>query len=379
MDPHYSAILLGKDPLENEILINTLEGYVSVEQYGGEVEYQNLKSPTEPDLFIIHKALAKGDGVITCENIRHETKFGDSSILMILENDSVYHKIKCYEAGADDYIIQPYHPEELIRKVKRLSSHSTHKRKQANLTKQATNNADDATKAALEAMRATSDLGLIVKFMVNCQTANTFQELADQLCATTCSLGLTSIVQIHQGETFHTFAQHDEPKQIEIQLLQEAKHKGRVVEDNNLIIVNFELLSIMVIDVPVENKLHGRIKDTLVQLVGAGEIRVRSIMVNDILHAQSRKTISVINLIRQLASDNQKHATNIMVQLSEGVEQSAISLSLTEEQEEHFIELAEHAHKELDSLYRGSDILESHFMRVILGIQKAIKIHEGKD
>ena len=377
MDPNYNAILLGKDPIENEILVNSLNTYINVDQYNGETEYRHQEGKAEPDLFIIHKQLAKGDGVTTCESIRKELNYSNASILMILDSDSVYHKIKCYEAGADDYIVQPYHPEELIRKVKRLSDSSLQKKNLSFLTEAATNDALDATKTAFEAMRATSDLGVVIKFMANCQASTSLEAIALQLCLATSSLDVTCIVQIHDNEAFHTFNQNNDVRQIEAQILQESKNKGRIVEEDNLIIINFELLSLLVTDMPTDKNLHGRIKDTLVHITGAAEIRIRSVMVNEILHAQGRETISVINLIRQVAADNHRHATQIMTNLTEKVEESAISLSLTEEQEDHFIHLSQNAHKELDTLYKGSEILESHFMRVILGVQKAIKMHEG--
>ena len=381
MNPNYNAILFGQDPIQNEILSKTLDRIIDVKHYSEEQEFEANAEPADssPDIFIIHKSLKNGDGIIACENIRNITKYNNTSILMILDSESVYQKIKCYEAGADDYIIQPYHPEEIIRKVKRLSNASSEKRDLDSQSKKATFQAKDATKTAFEAMRASSDLGLVIKFMESCQSSNTYESLVDKLCLVTLNLGITAIIQIHAEDGDHTFSQRGDVKPIEVQLLHEARHKGRIVEEKNFIIVNFDLISLMIEDMPADELKYGRLKDTLAQLVGSAEIRVRSIMVNEILHAQSRETISVINLIRQIASDNHKHSTMIMKRLSEQIEMSAVTLALTEEQEDHFVDLAEKAHIELETLYRGSEVLESHFMRVILGLQKAIDMQEGKN
>ena len=70
-----------------------------------------------PDLILLDIAMPKMNGFETCRRLRenHETEF--MKIFMVSGRNSVEERLAGYNAGADDYIVKPFAPEEFLAKV----------------------------------------------------------------------------------------------------------------------------------------------------------------------------------------------------------------------------------------------------------------------
>ncbi|RJG17837.1 DNA-binding response regulator [Paenibacillus thiaminolyticus] len=67
-----------------------------------------------PDLVLLDIMLPELDGWQVCKEIRAE---GDIPIIMVTGNGESYDKLKGFSSGADDYIVKPFDPKELIARV----------------------------------------------------------------------------------------------------------------------------------------------------------------------------------------------------------------------------------------------------------------------
>jgi OmpR family response regulator RpaB len=67
-----------------------------------------------PDLVILDLMLPQLDGYGVCEKLRSRTSI---PILMLSAIDEVSQKIACLEMGADDYMVKPFSPKELIARI----------------------------------------------------------------------------------------------------------------------------------------------------------------------------------------------------------------------------------------------------------------------
>ena len=59
-------------------------------------------------------------GVEVCEQLRKRQEHFDLPIIMLSALAQVPDKIRCLEAGADEYITKPITPEELVARIKAL-------------------------------------------------------------------------------------------------------------------------------------------------------------------------------------------------------------------------------------------------------------------
>lgn len=70
---------------------------------------------THPHLIILDILLSDTDGVELCQELR---KFTDVPILFISAKADAMDKVIALSAGGDDYITKPFHPVELVARVK---------------------------------------------------------------------------------------------------------------------------------------------------------------------------------------------------------------------------------------------------------------------
>ena len=115
-------LVVDDDPNVQRLLQYTLkqEGY-EVVVAGDGAEGFRLWGAEAPDLILLDVNLPKLDGYQVATKIR--TEEGSSShvpIIMLTAEREVEQKVRGLRAGADDYLIKPFHPAELLARIKSL-------------------------------------------------------------------------------------------------------------------------------------------------------------------------------------------------------------------------------------------------------------------
>jgi two-component system, OmpR family, alkaline phosphatase synthesis response regulator PhoP len=110
--------------VDDEQSILTLLKY-NLEQAGFEVltamdgiEGKQLAETMQPDIMILDLMLPKMDGMEVCKQLRQQKIM--TPILMLTAKDDEFDKILGLELGADDYMIKPFSPREVIARVKAI-------------------------------------------------------------------------------------------------------------------------------------------------------------------------------------------------------------------------------------------------------------------
>ena len=70
-----------------------------------------------PDLILLDIMMPKMDGFTVCRQLREWTEI---PIIMLTARDSETDKVKCLDAGADDYLTKPFSLKELLSRVKAI-------------------------------------------------------------------------------------------------------------------------------------------------------------------------------------------------------------------------------------------------------------------
>ena len=90
------------------------EGYETKQVYSGKKAVEVFTSFT-PHLVILDLMLPEMDGYDVCKAIR---KMSNIPIIMLTAKGDTFDKVLGLELGADDYIVKPFEPKELIARVK---------------------------------------------------------------------------------------------------------------------------------------------------------------------------------------------------------------------------------------------------------------------
>ena len=103
-----------KDIVEAIDIYLTQEGYEVLKAYDGDEAIKVLKR-NEVDLLIMDVMMPRLDGYSACKEIR---KIKQIPVLMLSARGEEYDKLAGRESGADDYVVKPFSPRELVARVK---------------------------------------------------------------------------------------------------------------------------------------------------------------------------------------------------------------------------------------------------------------------
>ena len=73
-----------------------------------------------PDVIIADMNMPEISGYEFIHQIRSSGFFRDAPLVMLSGNESTADKIKCLKAGADDYMVKPFNPEELEARIENI-------------------------------------------------------------------------------------------------------------------------------------------------------------------------------------------------------------------------------------------------------------------
>ena len=122
-------LLVDDDPRITDLLRRVLayEGYSTASAASGnEALNRTLERP--PDLIVLDIMLPGLDGLEVAQRLRAA---GDQvPILMLTARAMVADRVKGLETGADDYLVKPFAPDELVARVKALLRRSQEERQE---------------------------------------------------------------------------------------------------------------------------------------------------------------------------------------------------------------------------------------------------------
>jgi len=118
MSPSATILVTDDDPDLRDILRSTLEpaGFTVLEAGDGEAALEIIRAQ-HPDLLIIDFNMPRLDGPHTCQILKQDLMLRHLPIIMLTGRSEVTDKVTGINAGADDYLIKPFAPLELLARV----------------------------------------------------------------------------------------------------------------------------------------------------------------------------------------------------------------------------------------------------------------------
>ena len=107
---------------DNKQITSILEEYAKKEGYTTRVahdgqEAMNLFRISDPDIVLLDVMMPKMDGFEVCREIR---KTSTVPVIMVTARGEDFEKIMGLDIGADDYIVKPFSPGELMARVRAI-------------------------------------------------------------------------------------------------------------------------------------------------------------------------------------------------------------------------------------------------------------------
>ena len=114
----HKVLLVEDDPTMRELLETLLgfEGY-EVESVRDYTHTYERISEVKPDLVLMDVYLRDSNGLDILDQVRAEEDLNEIRVIM---SSGMEHSSECYQKGADDFILKPYMPDELIKRIQKL-------------------------------------------------------------------------------------------------------------------------------------------------------------------------------------------------------------------------------------------------------------------
>lgn len=71
----------------------------------------------QPEMLIVDLKLPEMDGFEILQRLRRDPKYSHLPVIVITAQDELSEKLKAFELGADDYLVKPFQPEELVARM----------------------------------------------------------------------------------------------------------------------------------------------------------------------------------------------------------------------------------------------------------------------
>ncbi len=120
-------ILVVEDNAGNRLLLKyNLEGYFDIDFANNGLSAVDKFKETKYDLILMDVHMPDLDGIEATLQIREMENGTRTPIFAVTSNMFREQKLKCMEAGMDDYIVKPIHAKALVDRINHYFSSSAH-------------------------------------------------------------------------------------------------------------------------------------------------------------------------------------------------------------------------------------------------------------
>ena len=118
-------LIVDDDPDIRDVLKLTLseENYEILEAADGE-EALKIIHANQPDLILLDYKIPKVDGREVCRRIKKDLLLRHLPIIMVTGKGDISDKVDGIDAGADDYVVKPFEPKELLAHIRMILRHT---------------------------------------------------------------------------------------------------------------------------------------------------------------------------------------------------------------------------------------------------------------
>lgn len=308
-----------------------------------------------PDLIVLDVELPGCDGFEVCQQLLARGELSHVPVLFVSSHNEIEYRLKGYEAGGADYICKPVEPGELLSKV------------ELNLTQKAereaaANQVGSATEAAMTAMKANCELGMVMRYMSAVLSTENFGQLAKESVSFLGEFGLKGSVQLRWSREVEN-SSHIEPiSPLEIALLDQGVDADRIASFGSKVMINSPHASILIKNMWEDDEQRGRFLDHLCIVIEALNARTEALGIMADSRQRREQLESCTGQLENLFEDLDSYINNfsrgltgMLDGLENQLEDLVVNINLSRTQEDELRDMMSDARGSLEDLSREGD------------------------
>lgn len=318
------------------------------------------------DLVLLDIDMTGMNGYEVCRRLRQTEATQELPVIFVSGHDTTPERVAAYEAGGDDFIVKPIAANEVLHKVgsvleKRRELHSLASQSQ------------EARRVAMVALTNIGELGTILEFMRHCAGATRPEHIADHLLTALGALGLHGAVQIRGREGTLERTSASASGALQTSVLESLRNMGRIFVFGSRGVVNFEHVSLLVTNLPVQDEEHlGRLRDHLALLAEGAESRLAAMSANARANQLQTGATDSLQMLRQVLSaaatrtlNARRQGQQLTMELLEQLGRMIEGLNVTEIQRETLQHMIVDGMESLASVNDEAAIADDQFARLV--------------
>lgn len=330
-----TILVVDDDDFMRMMIADAISEQYRVIDVSGGTECLETAAREKPDVILLDVEMPSMDGYAVCRRLKEDFELDSIPVVFISSHDEIEARLRGYEAGAEDYLVKPFEPQELLIKISSLIG----KLSQQSQLKEMANY---ASQTAMTAMSSMSEMGSLLQTLQVFNSCPNMDALIEATMGSLAAYGLTGVVQIRHPQGALTRTSHGEASPLEASVISHMAGMERIVQFRSRLSITYPQVSLLVNNMPVEDPDRcGRLRDHLAVLVESAEVRVTALLADEKARQRAERiAASVQHITRALTEIDEdlrrtRVATGVAVQeLTTQLERSYVQLALTESQEE---------------------------------------------
>jgi len=315
-----------------------------------------------PDLVLLDIEMPGIDGYETCRRLRACL---DVPVIFVSAHDTLDDRLQAYDSGGDDFIVKSYDAGELNRKVRHWVDRQLRHRQLAE--QQAS-----TQEMAMNFLKSMGETGVLLDFVRKSMGCLDYVTLATNLVNAINDYGITAHVQIRHAADAVTLTPHGEARPLEAAIIEQSAELGRIFQFYTRMVVNYEQVTILVMNMPKDEALAGRLRDAIVFLAENAEaiaeavsVRQESAMRAETMQVAAMESAEAVETLRQMYHDQRSETMRLLHELTDSVEDAYLFLGLSQTQEETVSRTIRQGADEILQLFVVGDEMDQKFAAIL--------------
>lgn len=334
MTQPFTVFVVDDDPLVLEIISAILEPDCRVRTFASAEACLAQLASDKPDFFLLDIKLPGIDGYALCRQLKDDPALSRIPVTFVSGHDTIEDRLRGYDAGGEDFIVKPFAPEELLRKLKVAQAMVLNQRSLAGQL-------EDAELLSSLAIASMDESGTLLQFMSKLIAMDSAAEIADGALALMQRFKLDGVVQTRLPDETQTISAAGKNLPLEVSIIEHVRGQGRIFEFRRRSVHNFERVTLMVNNLPLSDPDYcGRLRDHLSIAAQAIDARLQALQSEAARRLAQRRFQSALQevgdaiaTLREAQRSDSTAGARLIKALQESLPESFCRLGLTDAQE----------------------------------------------
>jgi DNA-binding response OmpR family regulator len=362
----FKVMVVDDDPIITALMVSVLEAEFQPTSLNNGADALSAIVRDKPDVILLDIDMPGMDGYEVCRRLKENEETAGIPVIFVSAHDTLEERLNAYDSGGEDFIIKPFEPDEMMKKVHVAIKYRAER-------EQLKEEKAQAMLMAMSVMTNLGETGVVLGFLRNCFSCASYANLARLAIDTMQQYELECQIQIRTRRETLTFTRNGAASGLEASVFEKMLGMGRVFQFKTRMIVNFERVSLLIVNMPQENEeLAGRIRDNAALVAEGAEASANAIALNEeikekseLLSNATRKTREAVDVLKEQYLGQKLEAQMVLARLEEDVEKVFYRLGLSESQEEVMRETVRAAAQRAIRLYEKGIDLDSHLGAIL--------------